>query len=556
MSLLCILSVFFACSSDALLPDDKDEVKLQDKIEQDSFVSSFSMNKVTATTASFCGILDVTSDELPFCKVTIYYSDDEVFNINDAMSVVTTSFGETKGFDVTLSGLTFGTDYKYCVCVTVRSDDEYSDVSVFTTKDISVNLSVENTSSTAVVFSAVVTGLSKEDDCLEMGVLYNCGTALNPAEAVKLTADSVLSDTFIVTAEDLRVGAEYSYCSYVQMDGKTTYGKEGYFTSEMPETIDLSSAGTANCYIVSSPGIYKIRTVQGNSNIALEGVQSADVLWESFGTDVAPKIGELVSWTSGADGYVYFEIPTAFKEGNAVIASRNAEGTILWSWHIWLTDEPEEQVYFNDAGTMMDRNLGATSAVPEDFCALGLLYQWGRKDPFLNSYDPWAVYYEFRAKSTQEWPKYSGSDSETGMIAYATANPMTLINHFSGRDWYYTEDGTADCTRWQSVKTIYDPCPVGWRVPDIGVWDAAINYGTYSDHYIGANFGGILGEDEIIWYPAWTESSFGYMAGHPGFYWSVTPSGEYFEHFSFIDFCPGNAIAGGSAEMAVRCCKE
>ena len=33
----------------------------------------------------------------------------------------------------------------------------------------------------------------------------------------------------------------------------------------------------------------------------------------------------------------------------------------------------------------MDRNMGAISASPGNIGALGLLYQWGRKDPFLGS---------------------------------------------------------------------------------------------------------------------------------------------------------------------------
>ena len=47
-----------------------------------------------------------------------------------------------------------------------------------------------------------------------------------------------------------------------------------------------------------------------------------------------------------------------------MIAAKDAEGKILWSWHIWMTDLPMGQVYWRNAGTMMDRNLGALSATP------------------------------------------------------------------------------------------------------------------------------------------------------------------------------------------------
>ena len=98
---------------------------------------------------------------------------------------------------------------------------------------------------------------------------------------------------------------------------------------------------------------------------------------------MAPAVGDLVKNVSYSNGEITFRATD--RKGNAVIAAKDAAGNILWSWHIWLTDQPVEHVYKNNAGTVMDRNLGATSATPGDIGALGLLYQWGRKDPFLGS---------------------------------------------------------------------------------------------------------------------------------------------------------------------------
>ena len=59
----------------------------------------------------------------------------------------------------------------------------------------------------------------------------------------------------------------------------------------------------------------------------------------------------------------------------------DAEGaTILWSYHIWVTDVADQPFGVNSKGnsyTVMDRNLGAVSATPGDAGAIGLLYQWG-----------------------------------------------------------------------------------------------------------------------------------------------------------------------------------
>ena len=151
------------------------------------------------------------------------------------------------------------------------------------------------------------------------------------------------------------------------------------------ESVNLSLSGTANCYVVSNAGFYYFKSVKGNSSTSVGTVSSVAVLWESFGTSTTPSVGDLVKSVSYKDGNIYFDTATTFKEGNAVIAAKNSSGEILWSWHIWFTDQPQGQEYYNNAGTMMDRNLGATSATPGDVGALGLLYQWGRKDPFLGS---------------------------------------------------------------------------------------------------------------------------------------------------------------------------
>lgn len=134
-----------------------------------------------------------------------------------------------------------------------------------------------------------------------------------------------------------------------------------------------------------------------------------------------------------------------------MIAAKNSKGTILWSWHIWCAEEGwHEQVYYNDAGIMMDRDLGATSATPGDVGALGLLYQWGRKDPFLGSS---SISSSVMAVSTGAWNITSG-----GSVVNAEENPMAFYTGMS------LPNGS-----WQTVKTVCDPCPTGWRVPEGGM---------------------------------------------------------------------------------------
>ena len=232
---------------------------------------------------------------------------------------------------------------------------------------------------------------------------------------------------------------------------------------------NLSTDGTANCYIVSEAGSYKFKAVQGNLDATVGNVKTVEILWESFGTDVTPNVGDLVADASYKDGYIRFSTSDVFKEGNAVIAAKNSAGTILWSWHLWFTDQPEIHFYSKEAGFMMDRNLGATSAEPGEVGALGLLYQHGRKDPFLGSS---SISKSVDAASTGNWSNVSVSENlGSGMIDLMEKNPTTL---------YYNDWNEWARYLWQSDKTSSDPCPVGWRVPDggeNGFWHKAGVYG-------------------------------------------------------------------------------
>ena len=216
----------------------------------------------------------------------------------------------------------------------------------------------------------------------------------------------------------------------------------------------------------------------------------------------------------------------------------------------------------------MDRNLGATSATPGDVGALGLLYQWGRKDPFLGSS---SISESIEAVSTITWPSSVSSTSDNGTLNYAIMNPTTFITQNEGNyDWYYTGNSSTDNTRWQSEKTIFDPCPAGWRVPDGGgyvVWSKAVGSSsrfdyTYSETNEGMNFSGKFGSGSSIWYPAAGyrgsySGSLGNVGGR-GNYCSVTPYGEYAHGLDLGKY--GYVYPACSIERAygqsVRCLQE
>ena len=318
---------------------------------------------------------------------------------------------------------------------------------------------------------------------------------------------------------------------------------------------DLSATGTANCYLVQHAGDYKFKAVIGNTDATVGNVKAVEVLWESFGTDEMPNVGDLIASVSYKNGYIRLSTPENFRDGNAVIAAKNSKGTILWSWHIWFAEEGfNGQVYYNDAGTMMDRNLGATSATPGDVGALGLMYQWGRKDPFLGSS---SISSDILAKSTGTW-----SSASEGSTAKAEYNPMTFYCHT-----YLPNEN------WSSSKTVYDPCPAGWRVPaggECGVWAKALEEAKsgsvmYDRTNNGINFTGIFGDAESIWYPqtGYRHDDNGriFDISYYGSCWSCSPYGNstdsaYYLNFSPTDFNTSCYYNGRFYGRPVRCLKD
>ena len=540
---------------------------------------TWSLGSVTATTVTFTGHFDVPASDLSFSQVTVYYSDAETFNMNAAESVSATSFDSEQNFTITLTGLKYGAKYNYCMVAEVKSEKTYGDVLGFTTDNVTLSeLSVVPSSFKADVSGSVI-GLSEGDkEYITIGILYSSesGKVENgggkKVEATEISADSAFS----VLLPDLTVDTKYYYCGYVYQGGSYTYGTPTEFTTlkhpydiqhdlNVSAATNLSSSGSANCYIISASGLYKFKAVKGNSNESVGNVAWASILWETFGTDTTPEMFDLISGFCYKDGYIAFQTADTFKEGNAVIAAKDASGTILWSWHIWFTDQPQAQVYNNNAGTMMDRNLGATSATKGDVGALGLLYQWGRKDPFLGSS---SISSSTLAKSTIAWPSAVSSDSSNGTIAYATANPTTFIKYNSNNyDWHYTGSSSTDNTRWttsESSKSIYDPCPSGWRVPDggsNGIWSKA---GFIDTTYDGTNEGisFSISSPSTTWYPA--SGYRGYYGGgldnvgYNGFYWSASPCSDraYSLDFSGVGRVDPSFSYCRADGLSVRCLQE
>ena len=243
------------------------------------------------------------------------------------------------------------------------------------------------------------------------------------------------------------------------------YFDMGNITNLLKDPVDtdhatpLDSESSANCYIISEPGLYRFAAVKGNDRTeVLSGVDSLAIIWETWNsTDsvTANSVIKDVQYDPDAD-MVLVKTPDVLRPGNALIAAVGTNGKILWSWHIWI---PASKVELVDAGfaasaPIFDRNLGAlipASTEKDTLAALGMYYQWGRKDPLCGS-------------------RITGCPKDA-MQQYVAGKASTYAESILNPAVFYYVESDSWCsetinTQWEGgMKTKYDPCPPGYRIP-------------------------------------------------------------------------------------------
>lgn len=272
-------------------------------------------------------------------------------------------------------------------------------------------------------------------------------------------------------------------------------------------------------YMQNENGIY--------TPIDPNGIQAASTYWEDVNGLIKSVTIDTTEGT-GENARIKVLVDKTKGEGNASIAFK-VNNTIYWTWHIWVTDNPENGSSFGQnfetdlAGNKftpeyMDRNLGATNAsfLGYDWHKSGgLMYQWGRKDPFPPLVYKDGGFYEItgdigsmRHKSsalpTSLIPvKTRGTDTGTnnigGNIRYSVNNPVSIVTHglndgtwFSDQEFKFPNTNSDLIETWDlwsdnrkglhsnassgdlvvatdsksyELKSEFDPCPNGWRVP-------------------------------------------------------------------------------------------
>lgn len=329
---------------------------------------------------------------------------------------------------------------------------------------------------------------------------------------------------------------------------------------------------TANCYVVREVGQYKFPCVYGNaikngkvnaasytnnggsySHDFVDGggqvIDSPYIENVAYGfSDYQPIVmnedtSNLISGISLEQGddchYIGFNISNIPSGGANIVISLRRFGIeeCAWSWHIWLWPHDLSPVEITNSTGVKYNIMPVNLASKYDSDGVHIknwFYQWGRPSPILlpSAWNSTADHTPGTINKVSKGAElYLGIEDPTRFY-YNSSSPY---NWFGDKSYYNLWDaacinvGTSDN---DTVKTVYDPCPVGWKVPNGNVFtglsvlssaNGIVKMRRYSGDTVGVGFpwsGGREGTSGNI-----------YMAYGIGLYWTSAPYNQTFNYY-------------------------
>lgn len=412
--------------------------------------------------------------------------------------------------------------------------------------------------------------------------------------------------------------------------------KEATITSSASAPYDLSLhdhngnttlRNTANSYLISAPGHYRIPLVYGNAiengvtydksyishaptgnptvlynfkdhagaNItdpwiektnggANASVDGAEVVWADAANLVhSPSITHV-----GGEGFLDFEVKQSdIQSGNAVVAVKKGS-TIVWSWHLWFAPKDAldkipvtnhqgvvynftketlgwkptqwtgstytsartvkvkvEQTVANN-GTKAYTVINITQNPGNVRKGVTTFYQFGRKDAFPGiDASELAANSHFTENAGDNMSIMNGIQHPDNFYSWG-ASGSSWNNNYGYYNLWSADNTTTGYNDKSVVKTVYDPCPVGFKMPSSNAFtgftttgrgsstqsefnvDGTNNPQTFQNNF-GHNFWTNSSKTATINFPASgcrnvNDGSL-IVVGNIGYYWSAGPYG-------------------------------
>ena len=340
--------------------------------------------------------------------------------------------------------------------------------------------------------------------------------------AANITADNVNAIEATITLnkknDEGTVIGTFTRTRYISLGGNVINGGDFYNISYKVndptiQNVELDAEGNSNCYIISYPGTYTFDvSFPGNGQLPYETTYSALGLpssgkfftddYADYAVDWLWASGESFENAVGVDGVVTVGMDenkgelvvkpqgTSELSGNLVVALHKKNSTdIIWTWHIWFCKPVLQHYNFpntresipinNEDWYMFDRNLGAETNELGEVTSYGLYYQLGRHVPFITptSNGTWPT----NTKTTYVNSYFGQSWGVSTMtIGDVYAKPMTMntgktTGTTSSANIYTYAWVTSDQPATDNSKTIFDPCPLGYKLPITREWDSFKN---------------------------------------------------------------------------------
>jgi hypothetical protein len=379
-------------------------------------------------------------------------------------------------------------------------------------------------------------------------------------------------------------GAHFDYLDQFHNHTRNTFDYIGITTSDRIKDAWISRHGTV-----------------GSIDYYGHHCTNVGVLWQDFknGQNVITNVGYLETNTGAnnkSDRYITFSVGDNISPGNALIYVKDTNlNEVAWTWHIWITDQDlspvqmknSSQTTFNvqpvNLGWVDDSEglyyppregiirfvcvehestvsptltLNQTDHEDESTSGWAPYFQWGRKDPI-----------------RENSPVVTDNYGRSHHIYYSIRHPEDFL---TGRDqaqqeydwcdndylnlWRYDfadRDNPLVSTAVQ--KSVYDPCPRGYKVPAGNTWTGIMPVGnpTSTGRYFPTASGGQL------FFPA-----MGYLDGQgvltdkgsTGMYWLDVPNGDTARNSKCLHYSSTGISAPGYVQRAtgasVRCERE
>lgn len=361
---------------------------------------------------------------------------------------------------------------------------------------------------------------------------------------------------------------------------------------------------TANCYVVKNKGYYSFPLVYGNALkngevntpafTKVEGTYSMDFVNHLDNVITSPYIEQHEGCQPvsvelslcdtkdvfgafrlvGKDDctYVEFEVINVPKTGaNGVVSIIDANGDAIWSWHIWLWEDDLTPVTITNATNVnydiLPVNLASKWDEDSKTHIKNWFYQWGRHIPMLSP-----AAYNSNADAANYGKRAFGKVSKAASYGVGLKNPWnfyctTDVNWF-GNSFFFNlwdascvDTGTSDKN---VVKTVYDPSPIGFKIPNGNVFSYFSSANTIGVFANGWSFKKKEEDNQGVFFPATGNRNYAsgiiQSIGIVGYVWEAeSPAYQigkaYFLYFDADLIIPANVNVRGIG-YSVRPVKE